>query len=268
MSSKKTGHPGKNYRGRKKTSGKKILIAILFALGLIISGALLINYLLDRRAGFIRYPGFGIAIPKDFSIHGIDVSHHQGYIAWDAVRQMRDGSVKIGFVFIKATEGLSLKDSRFKRNWKESREQGLKRGAYHYFLPDKSAQGQANHFIRTIRLEKGDLPPVLDVEETRGVPPGQLKKRVREWLEIVGRHYGVKPIIYASPAFYDNYLGREFNDHTLWVAHYVRRHRPRIVRGWKFWQFSESARVNGIRSKVDFNVFNGDSLEFRKLLLR
>jgi lysozyme len=268
MPSKNTGQAGKTFRGRKNATGKKILIAIVFSVALLVSGGLLIDYLIERRAGFIRYPGFGISMPSNFSVHGIDVSHHQGYIAWDAVRKMSEGPVKISFVFIKATEGVSLRDPRFNRNWKGSREQGLKRGAYHYFLADKNPQRQAAHFIETVKLEKNDLPPVLDVEETRGVQPAVIRKRVREWLQIVERHYGVKPIIYANPTFYSNILGREFNDHQLWVAHYVRRHRPRIGREWKIWQFSESARVNGIRSKVDFNVFNGDSLEFRKLLLR
>jgi lysozyme len=268
MASKKTGKPGKTFRGRKNASGKKILIAMIFSIALLVACALLIDYLLERRAGFIRYPGFGISMPSNFSIHGIDVSHHQGYISWDAVQKMHEGPVKISFAIIKATEGVSLRDRRFTRNWKGSREQGLKRGAYHYFLPDKNPQRQAAHFIETVKLEKNDLPPVLDVEETRGVQPAVIRKRVREWLQIVGRHYGVKPIIYAPPSFYDNILGREFNDHPMWVAHYVRRHRPRIARDWKIWQFSESARVNGILSKVDFNVFNGDSLEFRKLLLR
>jgi lysozyme len=51
------------------------------------------------------------------------------------------------------------------------------------------------------------------------------------------------------------------------VAHYVNKGKPRIFRDWHFWQYSETGRVNGILSKVDFNVFNGDSVEFRELLI-
>jgi lysozyme len=51
------------------------------------------------------------------------------------------------------------------------------------------------------------------------------------------------------------------------VAHYLQPHQPRIARDWVFWQHSESGTVNGIFGKVDFNVFNGDSVAFRSLLV-
>jgi lysozyme len=267
MPARKTRHQKISPKRHKNRVVLKVLAALTFTAILCLLGYLLTNYILDRRARFTRYPGFGISIPTDFSIYGIDVSHHQGHIAWDAVREMREGRIRLGFAFIKATEGIRLKDSRFDRNWRSARQNGISRGAYHYFLPDKNASQQAAHFIQQVKLRSGDLPPVLDVEETRGMPPATIRKRVREWLNIVSKHYGVKPIIYASPSFYHRVLGSEFNDHQLWVAHYVRRNQPRIGRNWSLWQFSESGRVNGIRSRVDFNVFRGDSTEFRKLLI-
>lgn len=267
MPARKSVKPKHTPRKQRKRKALKILAACAFTTCLGILGYLLTDYILERRARFARYPGFGISIPTHFRIYGIDVSHHQGRIAWDAVKQMHEGDIRLGFAFIKATEGVQSNDPRFERNWRNARQQGIRRGAYHYFLPDKNAKLQANHFIQLVKLSKGDLPPVLDVEETRGMPASTIKKRVREWLEIVRRHYGVKPIIYASPSFYHDVLGDDFNDYKLWVAHYVRQNQPRIGRDWVFWQFSESGRVNGIRAKVDFNVFRGDSTEFRKLLI-
>jgi lysozyme len=75
-------------------------------------------------------------------------------------------------------------------------------------------------------------------------------------------------VIYTNVDFYNRYLGEAFDDYPLWVAHYYQRREPRIKRGWVFWQHSDEGRVNGIRSPVDFNVFNGDSTAFRALLLR
>ncbi len=268
MPTRKSVKPKHTQRKHRKRKTLKFLAAFAFIAILGILGYLLTDYLLERRARFARYPGFGISIPTDFRIYGIDVSHHQGRIAWDAVKQMQEGKIRLGFAFIKATEGIQSKDPRFERNWRNTKQQGIHRGAYHYFLPDKSAKLQARHFIQQVRLSSGDVPPVLDVEETRGIPTPTVRKRVKEWLEIVRRHYGVKPIIYASPSFYHDVLGNDFNDYQLWVAHYVRKNQPRIGRDWIFWQFSESGRVNGIRTKVDFNVFWGDSSEFRKLLIR
>jgi lysozyme len=83
----------------------------------------------------------------------------------------------------------------------------------------------------------------------------------------VENHYKVKPIIYTNVDFYNRNIGSEFDDYPLWVAHYYQPDEPRIKRGWVFWQHSDEGRVNGILSKVDFNVFNGDSVEFRNLLV-
>ena len=91
---------------------------------------------------------------------------------------------------------------------------------------------------------------------------------MKKWLDIVENHYGVKPVIYTNVDFYNRNLGSEFDSYPLWVAHYYQTEQPRIQRGWVFWQHSDEGRVNGIVSKVDFNVFSGDSLEFKNLLIR
>src|ERR1022692_3007397 len=51
------------------------------------------------------------------------------------------------------------------RGWRGAGEAGLLRGAYHFFHPTVPAAAQAESFIRSVvRLEPGDLPPVLDLE--------------------------------------------------------------------------------------------------------
>jgi lysozyme len=141
------------------------------------------------------------------------------------------------------------------------------RGAYHFFLSTKDGREQAENFISMVDLEEGDLPPVVDIEQTYGVNSAILKKELKEWLDVIENYYNVKPIIYTSVSFYSRYLGKEFNSYPLWAAHYYQYDVPRIDRNWDFWQHSEEGRVNGILSKVDFNVFNGDSLQFRSILM-
>jgi len=223
---------------------------------------------MEKQAGFAHYPAFGISLPIDYSIHGIDVSKHQGVISWSDVQQMKVKDVDLKFTFIKATEGYSRVDWQFRRNWRRSKEAGLSRGAYHFFLATKGGAKQAENFISTVKLEEGDLPPVLDIEELYGARPADVRKRIQEWLNIVERHYGIKPIIYTSVDFYTQYLGSDFDEYPLWVAHYIQKNRPRIEREWIFWQHSEKGRVNGVVSAVDFNVFNGDSAAFTQLLVK
>lgn len=249
---------------------KKNKIWLLLAVLIIATVAAALGY--DKwkttRSSFVRYPAFGIFIPEAYSIHGIDVSKYQDRIEWDAVKNMQVKNVKIGFAFIKATEGIGKTDQRFHRNWRQSKRSGITRGAYHFFLATKSGRAQAENFINAVRLEMGDLPPVVDVEQTYGVSNAVLKKELKEWLAVVENYYGVKPIIYTNVDFYKHHLGKDFDNYPLWAAHYLQLHEPRISRDWHFWQHSETGRVNGITSKVDFNVFNGDSTEFQSLLLK
>jgi lysozyme len=221
----------------------------------------------SKRLQSVRYPEFGIPIPAGYEIHGIDVSKYQQTISWEAVKEMQVQNIKMSFAFIKATEGNSNTDPFFKRNWKKTKHAAIIRGAYHFFIASKDGKIQAQNFIKSVNLESGDLPPVLDVEQTFGVNAIQLRKEIKVWLDVVENYYGVKPVIYTYVDFYQKYLLGYFDDYPLWAAHYLQPNEPRISRQWTFWQHSESGRVNGILSNVDFNVFNGDSIAFRGLLV-
>ena len=142
------------------------------------------------------------------------------------------------------------------------------RGAYHFFIGSKDGRLQAENFIDKVDLQTGDLPPVLDVEQLNGNNIIMLRKEIKEWLAVAENYYRVKPIIYTNVDFYNRCLGSEFDEYPLWVAHYYQPNQPRLKRGWMFWQHSDEGRVNGIISKVDFNVFGGDSLEFRNILIQ
>lgn len=256
-------------RVKKRTkSGVWRLVMIFLFIAIASMGSYAVyQWWLERKAHFVRYPEFGIDMPVNYVIHGIDVSKYQNIIDWESVKEMRVNNIQIGFTFIKATEGLGNEDAMFQRNWKKAKNAGLIRGAYHFFLATKSGKAQAENFINSVTLSPGDLPPVLDIEQTYGVPPDKLRERALEWLQAIQLFYGTPPIIYTNVEFYKRYLKDDFDKYPLWVAHYLQPEQPRIYRNWLFWQHNENGRVNGIETRVDFNVFNGDSTEFRKLLL-
>jgi lysozyme len=256
---------------RKKKKNTRWIWWLMAPVILLFVATLIYVWYTTRRieiSKFAKYPGFGIDLPTDYEIHGIDVSKHQSFVYWPAVTKMKVKDVKIGFSFMKATEGVANVDKQFRRNWKKAGEAGLPRGAYHFFIATKSGATQAKNFISTVDLSPGDLPPVLDIEHLYGTKPAKMRKEIKTWLKLVEEHYDVRPIIYTYVTFYTNYLGAEFDDYPLWIAHYHEKNRPRITRPWIFWQHSEKGRVNGIRSRVDFNVFNGDSSDFNDLLIK
>ena len=220
----------------------------------------------DAENTFSSYPGFGIWIPNNFDIHGIDVSKYQQRINWKLVSQMKDKGLQLRFAFIKATEGTTIVDPHFKRNWRKSREANMARGAYHFFRQSSGGHEQALFFIRQVEMQKGDLPPVLDVETYNGQDLTTFLDEIEVWLKIIEDHYKVKPIIYTNAAFYNKYLSGRFDEYPLWVAHYQNQKSPSVDRNWHFWQHNEAGRVNGIKGLVDFNVFKGDTTDFGALL--
>ena len=255
------------FRYNKRRLRRRLLLLATFVL---ISGAAFLIYqrVQQRNAAPVRYPEFGITIPAGYAIHGIDVSKYQSKIAWEEVKAMQVKEVQLRFSFIKATEGASAIDPNFQKNWKAAREAGLVRGAYHFFIAGAGGKAQAEHFTRQVKLEPGDLPPVLDVEQLYGADPGRLRQEAMAWLQEAERFYGVKPIIYTNVDFYQRYLGDSFNSYPLWVAHYYQTEQPSIRRDWLFWQHSDKGHVNGIRGEVDFNVFNGGPEELKALQVR
>ena len=253
------------------TLTKKNIFRFLISPVLLLAVAAVATYYITayiKRPRFVRYPAFGIDIPVNFLMHGIDVSHHQDNIEWEAVKAMQVKNIKVGFAFMKATEGLGRVDNTYRRNWFNAKQAGIPRGAYHFFISSKSGKAQAENFIETVNLQKGDLPPVLDIEQTNGASVEDIQQRAQDWLNRVEQFYKVKPIIYTNVDFYENFLSGKFDDYPLWVAHYLVPDRPRIQRNWIFWQHNEKGHVNGISANVDFNVFNGDSTDFKKLLIK
>ncbi len=94
---------------------------------------------------------------------------------------------------MKATEGINNVDPQFRRNWLESEELSIPKGAYHFFIPGKDAKRQASNFIEIVNLKKGDLPPVLDIEIGRRLAVDKMQSEVKIWLDAVEKKYGVKP---------------------------------------------------------------------------
>ena len=204
-------------------------------------------------------------MPSNYEVHGIDISHYQGKIDWELLTHNREAQFPIHFIFLKATEGGDHGDDTFTQNFGQARKYGFIRGAYHYSIPKTDARKQADFFIRTVQLAKGDLPPVLDVETTGKQSPQELKTAVKTWLDRVEAHYGVKPILYTSYKFKKRYLSDSiFNAYPYWIAHYY-VDSVRYEGKWHFWQHTDVGTVPGIEEEVDLNVFNGTMEELLEL---
>jgi lysozyme len=192
---------------------------------------------------------------------GIDVSHYQGQIDWQAV-----AGAGIEFVFIKATDGCRFEDPMFETNWQGAGEAAIRRGAYHFFRPQQDATQQAKNFLSAITGQTGELPPVLDFELLAGMSVDEAQHRAETWMQVVERETRAKPILYTGPSFWRDSLNNSelFAQHPLWIAHYTGAERPILPIAWAewtFWQHSEKGFVPGIKGPVDLNWFCGTATE-------
>ncbi len=219
-----------------------------------------------------NWQSFDVAIPPGYAVHGIDVSHYSCTIDWEEVKKMNQNGVRVDFAYMRATRGLHLVDYQFEKNWETAGEAKILRGAYHFFTFRDNAVAQAEFFLENVLIDKGDLPPVLDIENDKDMDDRKLKKAdilrgIRDWLHIVERKTGMRPMIYTNLDYYKRYIEGNFNPYPIWVASY--KSKGNVVlpdkRPWFFWQFSEKARCNGISEPIDLNVFAGTMAQLKLL---
>ncbi|MGM9705616.1 MAG: glycoside hydrolase family 25 protein [Prevotella sp.] len=206
--------------------------------------------------------------PEGYEIHGIDISHYQGDIDWDDLRNAMIEGCPLRFIMIKATEGTTKIDEKFADNFYQAREYGYIRGAYHFWSNKSTPREQAYYFLSKVRLENGDLPPVLDVEhKKKDQSIEDFQRDVLTWLHIVEDKYHVKPIIYTYYKFKEQYLNAPvFDDYPYWIAHYY-VDKVEYKGAWKFWQHTDVGRLPGIKGYVDFNIYNGSYYDMKKLTI-
>ncbi|MGF7006741.1 glycoside hydrolase family 25 protein [Aminobacter sp. BE322] len=198
--------------------------------------------------------------PKNFAVHGVDVSRWQGEIDWPKLRTQG-----ANFAYIKATDGGDHLDPMFKENWREAGAAGLRRGAYHFFYWCRTAGEQADWFIRNVPRVEGALPPVIDVEYNgessckRRLSRETIIEKMQVFMDRLERYYGQRPIIYTAPDFYRDNLQGEFLDYPFWLRA-VAQPPSKVYPGrkWVFWQYSGSGLSHGVEGKIDLNVFYGN----------
>ncbi|BDX05510.1 hypothetical protein MACH26_10310 [Planctobacterium marinum] len=189
-------------------------------------------------------------------MEGIDVSHDQGEVNWSQV--VGSG---IQFVYHKATDGITWRDPMFDKNLQSLSALKVDIGAYHFFEAEDDPQKQAQNFLNTIKGKPLTLAPMVDVETTKNQTSGQIKQRLKTWLEVVQKATGCTPIIYSYKDFWQDNIDPQFNYYPFWLADYsATMDAPEGVENLIIWQYSETGQVPGIRGNVDRDrLLSGES---------
>lgn len=170
-------------------------------------------------------------------LKGIDISHLNSQI--NIPHLPAQG---ISFVFMKATQGLTMQDQAFQGYWHAIRaipgnEKGelVKLGDYHFFNPMVDGVAQAKNYLsRGVNYSlPGVLPPVVDVEDLVGSDAADTAKlnawvpknwmtslgRLNDFLAYVKEQTGKDCIIYTYNNYFREYFhGHAFPNNRMWLA--------------------------------------------------
>lgn len=213
-------------------------------------------------------------------IYGIDISRYQHGkgktkypIEWKKLRITSLGTSSkktikgkvdypVQFIYIKATEGVSIRNEFFKEDYLASKKHGYRTGVYHFFSLKTTGTEQAHNFLQYAMYQEGDLAPVIDIEPTdRQIrEAGGLEvvfKNIRAMISAVERKWKVKPILYISQGFVNKHLSAAPDlkrNYDVWIARYG-EYKPDV--NLVYWQLCQDGKVAGIHGPVDINVYNG-----------
>ncbi|WP_030258788.1 lysozyme [Streptomyces violens] len=206
--------------------------------------------------------GAPVAPSVQASVEGVDVSGHQGNVAWST---LWNSGVK--FAYVKATESTSYINPYFAQQYNGSYNVGMIRGAYHFALPNTSSgAAQANYFVDHGGGWSRDgktLPGALDMEYNPygatcyGKSATALVNWMKDWFATYKARTGRDAVLYTSTNWWKqctgNYAG--FGSiNPLWIPRYGSS-VGELPAGWGFhtiWQYTSTGPTVG-----DHNLFNG-----------
>lgn len=187
-------------------------------------------------------------------IHGIDLSHYQGKVFWEAIGE----NSKMAYVYLKATEGGDRIDETYEMNIRLAHQNGLKVGSYHFFRPKTNLTKQLENFKTQCLPGEQDLIPMIDIETKGGLSTEAFRDSLFKFLDMVEKAYKQKPLLYTGRNFYNANLAYKVNEYKLMIAMYSSE-EPVLIDEHDIlaWQYTAKGRIRGINSYVDKSRFMG-----------
>lgn len=196
-----------------------------------------------------------------YPVIGLDLSAHNGRVDFDSV-----AACGVDFVYLKASEGVTFRDSSFETNRLHADSAGLMVGAYHFFRFDCDGRSQAMNLLAVTCSIKLDLPVAIDIEEwgnTADVATDVIIGRLQT-MEAMLRGAGCRVVIYTNKNGYWRFVRPAFgagaDSPDLWICSFT--DPPVPDPHWRIWQHSHRSRIAGVAGPVDLNTFNGSRQQF------
>ena len=184
-------------------------------------------------------------------IKGIDISNNNGSIYFSSVAN--DG---VEYVYVKASEGSTFKDSTMEGFYNECKGNGLKVGAYHFLVGTSAPEAQAQNFYEKIKAFDWDLVPMMDVEINFSGIANYVKRFVAAFKQLSPLTLG----IYSYTSFIDTIADAEdvIKDMPFWEANY--NNNPWNLPSNFFTnrvghQYTDKGNISGVSESCDVNSF-------------
>jgi len=193
-------------------------------------------------------------------LYGIDVSHHQGNIDWDRVKE--EGKTK--FVMIRLGHGSNggTLDREFKDNVHGAERVGIPWGAYFYSyaLNLTQVKQEAKYVIDVLKDYSPDYPIAFDMEDAdgykknNGMPSNsQLVSMCVTFMDMLEKA-GYYSILYAGRSWLNSQLkSSKLDKYDKWLADWY-KDQSEYKGNYGMWQYTDKGRVAGISGLVDMNV--------------
>ena len=187
---------------------------------------------------------------------GIDVSHWQGDIDFDA---LKEAGVEFIIIRVGTADGIDgdyVLDRKFIQNIEGANKVGIPVGIYFYSYADtkERAIADANWILEQIEGYDVDLPIAFDWENWSFYNDFNLSffgltDMANSFLSVF-EDAGYEGMLYSSK----NYLERIWLDtnYPIWLAHYTSQ--TNYEGDFDFWQLCNNGRVDGIDGDVDINI--------------
>ncbi len=187
---------------------------------------------------------------------GIDVSHWQGDIDFEKVK---DAGVEFVFIRVGTSNGIGgdyILDRKFKQNIEGFLEADIPVGIYYYSYANsvKQAKKDAEWVLKQIKDYDITLPIAFDWESWGSFQEFNLSfyhltEVATTFLEEIEKE-GYEGMLYSSKTYLESIWYE--TPYQTWLAHYT--DETNYQKDYKVWQLCNDGQVEGIEGAVDINV--------------
>ena len=200
---------------------------------------------------------YALSPQSELKYEGIDVSDWQGYIDYS---QVKNSGIEV--VYIKASQGNSIKDPYFEINYENAKANNLKVGFYHFLTATtvEEAEQQATFFASVVSEKQADCKLAMDYEQFNSVSTEQVNQIAMAFMQKVEELTKKQVIIYSDLYNSENTFNSELSSQgELWLAYYGDyKNLENVNSSWSTFigvQYTDQGNVAGINGNVDRDLF-------------